>query len=65
MLISRQGAGGDRAHTHGPWGEYRMGASNATSASLTRGTLSSRGLCRQTTFRCPGACAEIDKEVAL
>jgi hypothetical protein len=65
MLMSRQGVGGGRAHTHCPWGECRTGSCIAIPGNLTAAVLAVSGIGCQTTFRGPGASAKIDKEVAL
>ena len=64
MLISRQGVGGGRAHTHCPWGECRPGSWTVISGSLTRGLFLSPGIRCRTTLSSPGASAEINREVA-
>ncbi|GEM_PF-5323453 len=64
MLISRQGVGGDRAHTHGFFRGERTSPCVVISGYLPGGAFSSAPTRCETTFDSPNTVAQFDKEVA-
>jgi len=64
MLISRQGVGGDRAHTLNLGERQRTGPCVVISGHLSEGAFAIPKIRCETTFDHPDKVAEIDKEVA-